>query len=133
MKKTLICAAMVCTMFFAGRGLQAADSAQDMPSIIRVCRAEARPGNQSAYSGRAGASMPFDYLALAPLSGPPEVWYVEFHSNYASIEPTALQASASRPAAQKGFFASEQFCPRGVKWIASYHKDLSYGGERLAR
>jgi hypothetical protein len=77
--------------------------AQDFPKVIRIEREEIKQGKDAAHTkvetayARAFSKAKYvPYLALTAESGPDEVWFVESHDSYASID-TMKQVVGKEP------------------------------------
>jgi hypothetical protein len=77
--------------------------AQDFPKVIRIDREEIKQGREAAHEkletqyARVISKTKFvPYLALTAETGPNEVWFVEGHDSYASIE-NMLQLTGKEP------------------------------------
>ncbi len=114
------------------------------PKVLRITRQTVKPGRTAAQE-RIGAlaahamartKYPANILALSSVSGESEVWILESHESFASVEDAdafvektpALKWSLGQYEAQNGELVS------GVRvLLAVYRKDLSYHGEQLAQ
>jgi hypothetical protein len=114
----------------------------DPPPLLRIFREEIKQGRQSAHEKietayvRAFFKTKYPpYIALETLTGPSEVWFLESHASYASIE-NAIQLSEAPPLkaqlalldAQDG---EQRSGSRGL--IARFQKALSYRSSERAR
>lgn len=78
-------------------------AAQDFPKVIRIDREEIKQGKEAAHEkletqyARVISKTKFvPYLALTAETGPNEVWFVEGHDSYASIE-NMMQLTGKEP------------------------------------
>jgi hypothetical protein len=78
-------------------------TAQDFPKVLRIDREEIKQGREAAHEkietqyARVISKTKFvPYLALTAETGPNEVWFVEGHDSYASIE-NMIQLTGKQP------------------------------------
>ncbi len=135
MKAILFATCILLSLAFQVAAQQPA--AMGPPKVIRIFREEIKPGKGTAHEkveaafARAfkRAKTPFSYLAVASMSGPSEVWFLEPHDSFAEIEEwdkgieknTALKSELEQLDEQDGALRSGQ---REI--LAVYREDLSY-------
>jgi hypothetical protein len=114
------------------------------PQILRIIRQVLKPGKAAA-SDKAGTGMaraaarfkyPANFLALSAVSGEPEVWIIESHDSFVSIENTDAFVEKSPPLK---WWLSQSETPDSEalasvrRLLAVYRQDLSYHGPELAQ
>ena len=114
------------------------------PKVLRITRQIVKPGRAAAAErtgtlaahAMARTKYPANLLALSSVSGESEIWILESHESFASVEEadafvektSALKWSLGQYDAQSGELVS------GVRrLLAVYRKDLSFHGEQLAQ
>jgi hypothetical protein len=124
--------------------LALAQAPPEPPKVLRITRQTVKPGRAAAQErigtlaahAMARTKYPANLLALSSASGESEVWLLESHESFASVEDAdafvektpALKWSLGQYDAQNGELVS------GVRrLLAVYRKDLSYHGEQLAQ
>ncbi len=131
--------------FFLITALSAfAQTPPEPPKVLRITRQTVKPGRATAQErigilaahAMARTKYPANVLALNSASGESEVWSLESHESFVSVEEAdafvektpALKWSLGQYDAQSGELVS------GVRrLLAVYRKDLSYHGEQLAQ
>jgi hypothetical protein len=130
--------------FLIATALAFAQSTPEPPRVLRITRQTVKPGRAAAQErigtlaahAMARTKYPANVLALSSVSGEAEVWILESHESFASVEEAdafvertaALKWSLGQYDAQNGELVS------GVRrLLAVYRKDLSYHGEQLAQ
>ena len=114
------------------------------PKVLRITRQIVKPGRVAAQErigtlaahAMARTKYPANVLALSSVSGESEVWQLESHESFASVEAAdvfiektpALKWSLGQYEAQNGDLVSG-----ARRLLAVYRQDLSYQGEQLAR
>src|SRR6266851_4093535 len=131
--------------FFLITALSAfAQTPQEPPKVLRITRQTVKPGRAAAQErigtltahAMARTKYPANLLALSSVSGESEVWLLESHESFASVEEAdafvektpALKWSLGQYDAQNGELVSAM-----RRMLAVYRKDLSYHGEQLAQ
>jgi hypothetical protein len=114
------------------------------PKVLRITRQIVKPGRAAAAErigtlaahAMARTKYPANLLALSSVSGESEIWILESHESFASVEEAdafvektpALKWSLGQYDAQNGELVSIV-----RRLLAVYRKDLSYHGEQLAQ
>src|SRR5437870_2259487 len=113
------------------------------PKVLRIIREIIKPGKVSAHERAsmnavrllARAKAPANFIGLSAVSGDEEVWFIESHDSFASIEAAdtfvgnspALRWNLNQLEAQDAELVSST-----RRLLAVYRKDLSYRGDQLA-
>ncbi|PYT29490.1 MAG: hypothetical protein DMG57_11340 [Acidobacteria bacterium] len=113
------------------------------PKVLRIIREFIKPGKTSAHERAsmnavrllARAKAPANFIGLSAVSGDEEVWFIESHDSFASIEAAdtfvgnspALRWNLNQLEAQDAELVSST-----RRLLAVYRKDLSYRGDQLA-
>src|SRR5712692_1083960 len=113
------------------------------PKVLRIIREIIKPGKVSAHERAsmnavrllARAKAPANFIGLSAVSGDEEVWFIESHDSFASIEAAdtfvgnspALKWNLNQLEAQDAELVSST-----RRLLAVYRKDLSYRGDQLA-
>jgi hypothetical protein len=130
--------------FLIAAALAFAQTIPEPPKVLRITRHTVKPGRAAAQErigtltahAMARTKYPANVLALSTVSGESEVWILESHESFASVEEAdafvektaALKWSLGQYDAQNGELVS------GVRrLLAVYRQDLSYHGEQLAQ
>jgi hypothetical protein len=107
-------------------------------NVLTVYRETVKPGKSSAHDAHevawagalAAAKSPNGFLAMTPMSGSPENWYMSPFNTWADYEKSnkAHEASAALTAIEKQFSAREdEYLSDGRMMILTAVPDLSYG------
>ena len=131
-------------VFLIAASLAFAQTPQEPPKLLRITRQIVKPGRAAAEDrigtliahAMARTKYPANVLALSSVSGESEVWLLESHESFASVEEAdafvektpALKWSLGQYDAQNGELVSAV-----RRLLAVYRKDLSYHGEQLAQ
>src|SRR5690349_10089551 len=130
--------------FLITASLATAQTPPEPPKVLRITRQIVKPGRVAAQErigtlaahAMARTKYPVNILALSSVSGESEVWLLESHESFASVEASdsfiektpALKWSLGQYEAQNGELISG-----ARRLLAVYRQDLSYQGEQLAR
>jgi hypothetical protein len=104
-------------------GLFACCSFAQPPDLIRVVR-------QGAAYINVYSKVPVDVISMSALSGPAEVWLIELHNSFASIEDLDKAFSAAGSGMPtNGPVLGDDVLPSSRAWIARHRPELSYRPE----
>ena len=133
---------LACGLFFICAVFGQAPSGP--PKVVRIFRDVLKPGRAAAQEklgtnlarAAARAKYPVNYLALNSVSGESEVWLLEAHDSFASIENAhafvektpVLKWFISQYEAQEGELVSSS-----RRMLAAYRQDLTYRGAQSAQ
>src|SRR5579859_4475186 len=133
---------LVC--FLIAASLAFAQIPPEPPKVLRISRQSIKPGKAAAHEriwtlaahAMARTKYPANVLALSSASGESEVWLLESHESFESVEEAdafvektiPLKWSLGQYDAQNGELVSAV-----QRLLAVYRKDLSYHGEQLAQ
>lgn len=127
-------------LFLITASLTLGQTPAEPPKVLRITRQTVKPGRAAAQEriwtlaahAMARTKYPANVLALSSVSGDSEVWLLESHESFASVEDAdgvvektpALKWSLGQYEAQNGELVSAL-----RRMLAVYRKDLSYHGE----
>ena len=133
----LLAAAAVLAVSPAALDAQAAAPAST--TVLSIYREVVKPGKNFAHDAHESAwtkamiaaKSPSRFLAMTPMSGPNENWYVSSFENWAALEKANMagMATPALAAIQKSFGAKEEeFLSDGRLMTLREHPELGYGG-----